>query len=186
MDGIFLPFCMPDNFFLLDAKGFKFYLVAYSKYLCPCALVLCSRRQLHSNQYFAAFSSLVNFTLLQKQYFSESPIQGPLRLVFYSGQQEHKVFMALCNLSDYSLCSFQVVLFPTSVTSSHANRSLEGTLSRSLCPVCSLVLSCMLPSELHLLWPLWTPRSVSSTQGDLWALLCCSLPGLQPGSPLQT
>lgn len=128
MDGIFLPFCMPDNFFLLDAKGFKFYLVAYSKYLCPCVLVLCSRRQLHSNQYFAAFSSLVNFTLLQKQYFSESPIQGPLRLVFYSGQQEHKVFMPLLGKNCYVLRKTKFKLPTTEGLSSTASIATLGKL----------------------------------------------------------
>lgn len=58
--------------------------------------------------------------------------------------------------------------------------SLQGTSpARCALFLCSSPLSCTLPYELHLFWPLWTPRSVSSAQGDLWALPCCSLPELQ-------
>lgn len=153
--------------FLLGARSFALYLVAYWKYLHPYVLVLCSKRQLLRNYRLCSLWCRVSSAFLLKAHFSDYPIQCPVDYkVFYCGEQESKSLTALCELqwrlplllsgSPFSSCSS---FLPCKQQHSAC---LEGT-SRALYALflCSSPLSHTLPYELHPFWPLWTPRSVS-------------------------
>lgn len=93
----FLSLCMPDNFYWMPST-LNYTLLHTQKFVSLNSCTLCSRRQLHRNWYFAAFSPrLILLSYWSNTFCISSPV--PLSYgVFYSGKQEHELFTALCEL----------------------------------------------------------------------------------------
>lgn len=109
---------------------------------------------------------MANFALLLKQNMSDSPTQSPLNYsVLFSTLASRDTNSALLCVNSYggSFCSLSGLL-PCTVSKGPSSEPSAFLL-------CSALLSCTPASELHPLWPLWTPGLIPplrETSG-----LCC-------------